>query len=169
MELTKKLSDEEILRGLNANPQIKNRIPSLMGEVEDKGGDLRLAAAAKARLIEEMRQMVHEAMQAWAERQAQKCEQEVRQNGQVHREGKNSGGTAPLAISALTSGNTATGEIDHVKLALATPSVVAAWMLDSASCARFECWRSSCLYLPLESRMNLICKRASLSVTRTLF
>ena len=97
MESTK-LSDEEILRGLNANPQIKNRIASLLAVVEDSGGDLRLADAAEARLIEEIRQMGQEAMQAWAGRQAEKCEQEVRQSGGVHREGKkNSAGTAPLA------------------------------------------------------------------------
>ena len=42
MESTK-LSDEEILRGLNANPQIKNRIASLLAVVEGSGGDLRLA------------------------------------------------------------------------------------------------------------------------------
>ena len=119
MESTK-LSDEEILRGLNANPQIKNRIASLLGVVEDRGGDLRLADAAEARLIEEIRQMGQEAMQAWAERQAQKCEQEVRQSGQAHREGKkNSAGTAPLARSALTSGNTAAaaGGFDRLRKA----------------------------------------------------
>ena len=100
MESTK-LSDEEILRGLNANPQIKNRIASLLAVVEDSGGDLRLADAAEARLIEEIRQMGQEAMQAWAERQVGKCEQEVRQSEQVHREGKkNSAGTPPLATSA---------------------------------------------------------------------
>lgn len=100
MESTK-LSDEEILRGLNANPQIKNRIASLLAVVEDRGGDLRLADAAEARLIEEIRRMGQEAMQAWAERQAGKCEQEVRQSGQGHREGKkNSAGTPPLATSA---------------------------------------------------------------------
>lgn len=100
MESTK-LSDEEILRGLNAHPQIKNRIASLLGVVENSGGDLKLADVAEARLIEEIRQMGQESMQAWAERQAGKCEQEVRQAGQAHREGKkNSAGTPPLVTSA---------------------------------------------------------------------
>lgn len=98
---TTKLSDEEILRGLNANPQIKNRIASLLVVVEDAAGDLKEADAAEMRLIEEIRRMGQEAMQAWAERQVQKSEQELRRGGQVQREGKkNSAGTPPLATSA---------------------------------------------------------------------
>ena len=100
MEATK-LSDEEILRGLNANPQIKNRIASLLAVVENAAGDLKEADAAEMRLIEEIRRMGQEAMQAWAERQVQKSEQELRRGGQVQREGKkNSAGTPPLATSA---------------------------------------------------------------------
>lgn len=98
---TTKLSDEEILRGLNANPRIKNRIASLLAVVEDAAGDLKEADAAEMRLIEEIRRMGQEAMQAWAERQVQKSEQELRRGGQVQREGKkNSAGTPPLATSA---------------------------------------------------------------------
>ena len=54
---TRNLSDEEILRGLNANPQIKNRIASLLAIVEDRAGDLKEADAAEMRLIEEIRRM----------------------------------------------------------------------------------------------------------------
>ena len=98
---TTTLSDEEILRGLNANPQIKSRIASMLAVVEDAGGDLKDADAAEMRLIEEIRRMGQEALQAWAERQVQETEQECRQAGQVHREGKkNSTGTPPLATSA---------------------------------------------------------------------
>ncbi len=82
------VSDEEILRGLNAHPKIRRRIASLLAVVEDAGGDLKLADAAEMRLIEEIRRMGQEALQAWAERQVQKTEQEVRQNGPVQREGK---------------------------------------------------------------------------------
>jgi hypothetical protein len=92
------LSDQAILQGLNANPQIKNRIASLLGVVQDAGGDLKLADAAEMRLIEEIRYLGQEAMQAWADRQVQECEQEVRRSGQAHRDGKkNSAGTPPLA------------------------------------------------------------------------
>jgi len=100
MEATK-LSDEEILRRLNANPQIKNRIASLLAVVENAAGDLKEADAAEMRLIEEIRRMGQEAMQAWAERQVERSEQELRRGGQVQREGKkNSAGTPPLATSA---------------------------------------------------------------------
>ena len=51
------LSDEAILRGLNANPQIKNRIASMLAVVEDAAGDLKEADAAEMRLIEEIRRM----------------------------------------------------------------------------------------------------------------
>jgi hypothetical protein len=98
---TTKLSDEEILRGLNANPQIKNRIASLLAVVENATGDLKEADAAEMRLIEEIRRMGQEAMQAWAERQVERSEQELRRGGRVQREGKkNSAGTPPLATLA---------------------------------------------------------------------
>ena len=98
---TTKLSDEAILRGLNANPQIKNRIASLLSVVEDAAGDLKEADAAEMRLIEEIRRLGQEALQAWAEGQVERSEQELRRGGQVQREGKkNSAGTPPLATSA---------------------------------------------------------------------
>lgn len=98
---TTTLSDEAILRGLNANPRIKSRIASMLAVVEDAVGDLKEADAAEMRLIEEIRRMGQEAMQAWANRQVEKSEQDVRQSGQVQREGKkNSAGTPPLATSA---------------------------------------------------------------------
>lgn len=94
------LSDEAILRGLNANPQIKNRIASMLAVVEDAAGDLKEADAAEMRLIEEVRRLGQEAMQAWANQQIEITEQEVRRGGQAQREGKkNSAGTPPLAIS----------------------------------------------------------------------
>jgi hypothetical protein len=85
---TTTVSDEAILRGLNANPQIKNRIASLLAAVEDAAGDLKQADAAEMRMIEEIRRMGQEAMQAWATRQVEKAEQELRQRGGVKREGK---------------------------------------------------------------------------------
>ena len=95
------LSDEAILKGLNANPQIKSRIASLLAAVEDAGGDLKEADAAEMRLIEEIRRMGQEAMQAWWDRQIVASEKEVRRGGRVHREGKkNCAGTPPLATLA---------------------------------------------------------------------
>ena len=93
-----KLSDEALLRGLNAHPQIKNRIASMLAVVQDAGGDLKLADAAEMRLIEEIRRMGQEAMQAWADGQVHKTEQDARHSRQVQRKGKkNSAGTPPLA------------------------------------------------------------------------
>ena len=93
-------SDEAIMRSLNANPQIKSRIAALLAVVEDAADDLKEADAAEMRLIEEIRRMGQEAMQAWANRQNEITEQEVRQVGQVHREGKkNSAGIPPLVTS----------------------------------------------------------------------
>lgn len=94
------LSDETILRRLNANPQIKNRIASMLAVVEDAAGDLKEADAAEMRLIEEVRRLGQEAMQAWANQQIEATEQAVRRGGEVQREGKkNSAGTPPLGIS----------------------------------------------------------------------
>lgn len=94
-------SDEAIMKGLNANPQIKSRIASMLAVIEDSAGDLREADAAEMCLIEELRRMGQEAMQAWASRQIEITEQAVRRGGQVQREGKkNSAGTPPLVTSA---------------------------------------------------------------------
>jgi hypothetical protein len=97
MESTK-LSDEEILRGLQRHPEIKSRVAALLAVVEDTEGDLKRADDAEDRLIEEMRRLGQEAMQSWALGQVHQTEQEVRHSGRAHREGKkNFTGTPPLA------------------------------------------------------------------------
>ena len=91
-------SDEELLRGLNAHPQIKQRIAALLAVVEDAGGDLKLADAAEQRRIEEIRRIGQEALQAWADRQVAVTTEEACRGGTVHHEGKkNSAGTPPSA------------------------------------------------------------------------
>lgn len=102
------LSDEEITQKLHAHPQIRERIVSLLSVVEAEGEGLRRADDAEERLIEELRRMGQEAMQAWATGQVNQTEQEVRRTGRAHREGKkNSTGTPPSATSAYKSRNTA--------------------------------------------------------------
>ena len=92
------LSDEELVRRLRAHPQLRNRMESLLLAVEDETGELREADAAELRVIDEMRRMGREALQAWAARQVEKTAQEVGQEGGVWSEGKkNSAGTPPLA------------------------------------------------------------------------
>ena len=58
------LSDEELVRRLGAHPQLRNRMESLLLAVEDEAGDLREADAAELRLIDEIRRMGQEALQA---------------------------------------------------------------------------------------------------------
>lgn len=90
--------DEELIRRLNAHPSIRNRIVSILSAVEDEAGNLRLADDAEMRMIEEMRHMGQEALQAWATRQIIERSQEVSRGETVWREGKkNCTGTPPLA------------------------------------------------------------------------
>jgi len=79
---TMHLSDEELVRRLSAHPHVRNRIESLLLVVEDEAGDLKEADAAEMRLIEEIRRMGQEAMEAWAARQVEKTAQEVSQPGE---------------------------------------------------------------------------------------
>jgi hypothetical protein len=105
---SKPLSDQEITQKLNAHPQIRQRIESLLAVIEAEGGSLKRADDAEERLIEQLRRMGQEAMQAWATGQVHQTEQEVRRTGRAHREGKkNSAGTPPLETSASMSRNTA--------------------------------------------------------------
>jgi len=95
------LSDDALIRQLNANPLIKRRVMSLLAVIQNAGEDLKEADAAEMRLIEEIRQMGQEALQSWASSQVEATGQAVRQSGQVHREGKkNCAGTRPSATSA---------------------------------------------------------------------
>lgn len=80
---------------------------SLLLAVEDETGELKSADAAEMRVIQEMRQTGKVALQSWAERQAGKASQELKQTAGVWSEGKkNSAGTAPLATSTSTNPNT---------------------------------------------------------------
>ena len=83
------LSDEDLLRKLSAHPDLRNRVESLVLAVEDEAGELKEADAAEMRVIEEMRRMGQEALQAWAARQVDKTSKELRETGgPVRREGK---------------------------------------------------------------------------------
>ncbi|MBK9346172.1 MAG: hypothetical protein IPN06_06910 [Burkholderiales bacterium] len=85
---SQQLSDEEITSKLHAHPQIRERIISILSVVEADGSGLRRADDAEERLVEEVRRMGQEAMQAWALSQIEQTEQEVRRTGRAHREGK---------------------------------------------------------------------------------
>jgi hypothetical protein len=97
----KRISDEDIVRRLNEHPELRERVAALLLVVQDEAGDLKRADAAEQRLTQELRRMGQDAMQAWAQQQVHRTEQELRAGGRAHREGKkNSAGTPPSATSA---------------------------------------------------------------------
>ena len=57
---------------LNRHPRLRARVESLLAVVEDAAGDCEKADAAERRMIEELRQMGHAALTAWAERGVEK-------------------------------------------------------------------------------------------------
>jgi hypothetical protein len=95
------LSDDDLVRKLSAHPDLRTRVESLLLAVEDEAGELKEADAAEMLVIEEMRRMGQEALQAWAERQVEKTSKACSQtNGTTWREGKkNCAGTPRLATS----------------------------------------------------------------------
>ena len=82
------LSEEELVRRLGAHPGLRDRMESLLLAVGDEAGDLREADAAELRVIEEIRRMGQEALQAWAVGQVEKTSREIGQEGEVWSEGK---------------------------------------------------------------------------------
>ena len=91
------MSDEALLNRLNVHPELRSRVESMLLVVEDEKGELQEADAAEMQLIEEMRRMGQESLQAWASGQAVKAAEIVGQESGTWRGGKkNSSGTAPL-------------------------------------------------------------------------
>jgi hypothetical protein len=94
------LSDEALLNCLNEHPELRRRVESIVLLVADEKGELREADAVEMQLIEQMRRMGQESLQAWATGQAAQAADSVGQEAGVWRGGKkNSSGTAPLAKS----------------------------------------------------------------------
>lgn len=95
------LSDEALLERLNEHPELRSRVESMLLVVADEKGELQEADAAEMQLIEQMRRMGQESLQAWASGQAIKAAELAGQDNGVRRSGKkNSDGTVPLAKSA---------------------------------------------------------------------
>ena len=92
--------DQILLERLNRHPLLRTRMEGLLAVVEDAEGDGERADAAERRVIEELRQMGHEALTAWAERGVEKqtvlgqAEPDWRPGGK-----KNCMGTPPLVGS----------------------------------------------------------------------
>ena len=85
---------------LNSYPELKAKVETMLGIIENAGGDLEKAAEAERRIIEELRQMGNEVMHGWARRQQQKKEEEFNASPGVNRkEKKTSSGTRGLGKS----------------------------------------------------------------------
>src|SRR5207253_8736477 len=79
---------------LKEYPELKAKIETLLGIIENAGGDIEKAAEAERRIIEELRQMGNEVLHGWARRQQEKKEQEYNAKPGVNRkEKKTSTGT----------------------------------------------------------------------------
>jgi hypothetical protein len=88
------------LQRLNGHPVLRARFESLLGVVEDAGGDLEKADAAERRGIEEVRQMGNEVLTAWAQNGIARSAARVGQASAGRSGGKkNSTGTRPSATS----------------------------------------------------------------------
>ena len=95
------LSDEALLEHLNKHPELRSRVESMLLVVADEMGELQEADAAEMALIEHMRRMGQESLQAWASSQSTKAADDISHEDGVRRAGKkNSSGTVPLVKSA---------------------------------------------------------------------
>jgi hypothetical protein len=73
---------------LRDHPELRAKMESLLAVVENAAGDVEKAAEAERRVTEELRQMGHEALQAWARGQAERKEQDVAHQPGVQRKEK---------------------------------------------------------------------------------
>ena len=92
--------DIVLLQRIKRHPLLRARVESLLGVVEDAGGDLEKADAAERRVIEELRQMGNEVLTEWAQGGIDKCAAQAQEREEVRSGGKkNSTGTRPSAKS----------------------------------------------------------------------
>lgn len=82
------VSDEELMKRLREQPELRRRMVALLDIVQDKTGEVKLADDAELKLTQEIRRLGQELMQAWADGQVRAAEQEQRRGGGAHREGK---------------------------------------------------------------------------------
>ena len=82
-------TEDRSLEGrLKDYPELKAKIEAMLAIIENAGGDVEKAAEAEQRIIEEMRQVGHEALHSWARRQQQKKEDEYQAQPGVNRKRK---------------------------------------------------------------------------------
>jgi len=92
--------DQKLLARLKKHPKLFARVEGLLSVVENAAGDIKKASAAEAHVIEQVRQMGHEALSSWAVKQAEKVSEAACENAEMRRAGKkNCAGTPPLESS----------------------------------------------------------------------
>ena len=88
--------DLVLLQRIKRHPLLRARVESLLGVVEDAGGDLEKADAAERRVIDELRQMGNEVLTEWAQGGIDQCAAQARESEEVCSGGKkNSTGIRP--------------------------------------------------------------------------
>jgi hypothetical protein len=88
---------QALLERLNRYPVLRRRMEEVLAVVENASGDVVKADEAEERVLQEIRQMGQEALQAWAERKQRRLEVEYDGRAEVCRKEKKScGGTHDL-------------------------------------------------------------------------
>lgn len=94
--MSQEAEDLDLVARLRRHPKLFTRMEELLKVVENSAGDIKKAAEAEMRVIEEVRQMGHEALQSWASGQAEKAGCDASRREGVSSMGKkNLAGTAP--------------------------------------------------------------------------
>ena len=83
---------QALLERLEQYPELRARMEVLFEVVENAAGDAAKADEAEERVMEEIRQMGQEALQAWAERKERRLEADYGRRRDVCRKGKKSFG-----------------------------------------------------------------------------
>lgn len=82
--------DIGFMQRLKEHPELQERFEVLLAVVENADGDSLTADAAEQRVVEELRQMGHSALQAWAERKHKRVEVAYARRSDVRRKEKKS-------------------------------------------------------------------------------
>lgn len=123
----KYLSDDELVTKLNAHPELRARLTSVLLAVEDEMGELQEADTAELCLIKEIRQMGRESLSAWAQGQVSRATAECCQDDSVWREGKkNCAGTPPSATSAWKNPSCVAAVKGYARSRIGRKSIIAA-------------------------------------------
>ena len=90
--------DLKLIERLKRHPKLFVRMEELLCVVENAGDDIKKASDAEMRVIEEVRQIGHEALSGWAAGRVEKASEEAKKKEGVRSAGKkNSSGTARSA------------------------------------------------------------------------